>query len=292
VPITIAVGYQKKRDKPPAPLKEIAHVPSPHPRVVQHIKYASDTRRLLTRRLFIFFGEFTRIVIPTANTIRLDWTAVENHFFVIDLPVRPVDTPSGSETIFQRTLVDALSALDIPSSTWTEQLDATDFRTVDMQAFRLVHSRPGKPGLIGLDAALAQLHVQAGQDEIVSMEYASSSYKSMTPKFIVELYNSAVGATAPASGRARVANDRPKLPVGADLALLWPDSAEVNNSTVGRAGFGSVYKGSPQWDSDASARQIFRRNKSKLSKSLMHVCPHDHRYHLIEPVQVLPRDTA
>lgn len=246
------------------------------------------------RRLFLLFGEYTRVVISTANTVRFDWTVAENHLFLIDLPLRTADDAPGSLSLFEMKLADALTGLEIPRSRWFEPLEATDLRLVDMQGFRLVNSRPqlrdktpAKPGLLGLGAALGSLQIRSSPGEVVRIEYAASSFTSERPVFLAALYNQAVGAEV--GDRARVRKGRLVLPDGGGLATLWPDDAEVAKSTLGASGFSRVYKGHPQWEDKAFPHGIFHRNRSKLARSLMHVRALESRSALNGPDQVLPR---
>ena len=232
----------------------------------------------LTCGLFLFFGQWTRVVIPTANTIHVDWSIAENHLFVVDLPLRKPGAEPGSLSLFEMTLADALMGLEMPRSRWAAQLDATDLSMVDMQGFRLVNSRPpargdipAKPGLVGLSAALNGLHVRSGPDEVVALEYATSSFEMAKPSWLAALYNAAVGPAVSSSGRAHDHGTWLELPEGGWIAALWPDDAEVAKSTLGASRFGAVYSGRPMWNEMNFPRDIFYRNRSKLAGSTMHV---------------------
>ena len=215
------------------------------------------------------------MVVPTANITWADWAHVQNHFFVVDLPASAAGAQPVATSTFKATLIDVLTGLDIPRSTWTAQLDATDFSSVDLQGFRLVHSRPqsattaAKVGLPGLADALRALHVAAGPDEVVRIEHSTSSFKMADPDFLAALYKATIRPALPTRCCARVVNSRLALPAGARIAIMWPDAAEVAAVDPGQM-FGRVYSTRPRWNEAGFPRGIFHRLRSKLP-SLMHV---------------------
>ena len=156
--------------------------------------------KMHSKLMLLFYDNFLRIVIPTANLMHYDWGEtgfMENMVFLIDLP-RRADGKCGSKedlTFFGQELLYFLEQLDL----WDKARDGIlnfDFSQTKNMAF--IHSIAGthfgqemqRTGYIGLGRAIRQLGLQTSN---IKLDFASASIGSLDLKTVSNFYHSCRG---------------------------------------------------------------------------------------------------
>ncbi|PHH51394.1 hypothetical protein CFIMG_003298RA [Ceratocystis fimbriata CBS 114723] len=235
-------------------------------------------RGIMHSKLMILkFASYLRIVVPTANFVSYDWGytgAMENHVFLIDLPLRETSPEEVSPGPFQQSLSRFLELSGFPSAL-VASLDKYDFTEADR--YRFVYSAAGShrgadrdfTGLCGLANAVKSLGLATSNT--VELDVVSSSVGKLTTEFLAKIYASCRGYQI--SDRRIVQNGVAKETPG-DLAdhfrFYFPSLKTVLGSLQGRGGAGTICLNS-KWFNEASfPRKVFRECISVRPRSLMH----------------------
>jgi len=156
--------------------------------------------KMHSKLMLLFYDNFLRIVIPTANLMPYDWGEtgfMENTVFLIDLP-RRTDGKCGSKedlTFFGQELLYFLEQMDL----WDKARDGIlnfDFSQTKNMAF--IHSIAGshfgqemqRTGYIGLGRSIRQLGLQTSN---IKLDFASASIGSLDLKTVSSFYHSCRG---------------------------------------------------------------------------------------------------
>ncbi|KAJ3254601.1 hypothetical protein HK103_007086 [Boothiomyces macroporosus] len=198
--------------------------------------------------MLLYFEDFIRIVIPSANLIEYDWAVIENIVYIQDFP------KSGKqECEFFTELTEMLVAMAFPISV-VRTLEDYDFRSA---IGKLVTSIPGKHywkekwnwGHFRLSSIVSSLKYQNVQDPFVVCQ--SSSLGNPTTQWLKEFQNScARGPNAP-------------------LYLMYPSRSTVIHSRNGPNGGGTLFFDKKYW-TEKFPRHCLRDVKSKTKGALMH----------------------
>ncbi|KAL1895747.1 hypothetical protein Cpir12675_003138 [Ceratocystis pirilliformis] len=212
---------------------------------IRYIYPAIYRRGVMHSKLMILkFALYLRIVVPTANFVSYDWGytgAMENHVFLIDLPLRETSSEEVSPGPFQQSLSRFLELSGFPSAL-VASLDKYDF--TEANRYRFVYSAAGShrgadrdlTGLCGLANAVKSLGLATSNT--VELDVVSSSVGKLTMEFLAKIYTSC--------------------------------RETVLGSLRGRGGAGTICLNS-KWFNEASfPRQIFRECISVRPRSLMH----------------------
>lgn len=166
-----------------------------------------------SKLMLLFHETHVRIVIPTANMMKVEWgetgqdpktigtwqsAVLENTVFLIDLPRRLDGEKNGvDQTAFGEELLSFLKAQEVGSNV-IQGLHKFDFS--ETSRFGFVHSIQGshppgptcsRTGLPGLARAVRQLNLD--NVKRLELDYTSSSLGSLTESFIRRIYLAASG---------------------------------------------------------------------------------------------------
>ncbi|KAK4052165.1 hypothetical protein OIV83_002460 [Microbotryomycetes sp. JL201] len=240
--------------------------------------------------LMLYYTDFCRIVIPTANAINYDWDTIDNasasiqvpSMYIQDFPKRqaqPKDAPRTNPTNTQFTikLLDVLKSLHVPLL-WVLPFINYDFRVADQ--VRLVHSTPGF--WIGWDEiaqggghpSMAQL-VQAfdlGQQGLTnwSIETQCSSVGTYSKNWLHQFAYSCTGRH-PAS----YYSSKTPVPAGTPsqcqvIKVIYPTRDEIVESWGGVNHGGTIFCPDSAWESAKKMGNLFFKCVSKRARVPMH----------------------
>ncbi|KAI9092822.1 tyrosyl-DNA phosphodiesterase-domain-containing protein [Phlyctochytrium arcticum] len=195
--------------------------------------------------MILFFGEFVRIVVTSANLVEYDWELLENIVFCQDfgMKIDAVGSQPTPPSQFENDLTNILSEMQAPKQV-LNAVGKVDFSTAQIT---LVPSRPGrfsgddlyKWGHIRLLQATKPLRdEQLAKDSSFApnVTYTTSSLGLLKLSWAKELHNSLVGVdpelpSTGESGGSKPGNRSNPLPI----RVLYPTKKTVENSVLGAA---------------------------------------------------------
>jgi len=227
--------------------------------------------KMHSKLMLLFYNDFLRIVIPTANLMHYDWGEtgfMENMVFLIDLP-RRADGKAGSKenlTFFGRELLFFLEQLDL----WDKARDGIlnfDFSQTENMAF--IHSVAGthfgqdmrRTGYIGLGGAIRQLGLTSSN---LKLDFASASIGSLDLKTISSFYHSCCGV---------LANDLSKqssAPFQDRFRVYFPAFDTIRDSMGGFSNAGTICLQRKWWERNDFPRSMFADYQSTREGMLSH----------------------
>ncbi|KAF1833403.1 tyrosyl-DNA phosphodiesterase domain-containing protein [Decorospora gaudefroyi] len=209
------------------------------PNLKLHFPPMNGIRSMHSKFMLLWGKEKLRVVVPTANMMRLEWGEVantwqpgcmENSVFLIDLPRRGDDTlgQKGDLTPFGRELLHFLEKQNVGQKV-TDGVLKFDFAQTSHLAF--VHSIGGShktepahaTGLAGLAQAVRD--VQCDEVEHIELEYASASVGAINDTFLSRIYLAARGEAFTTT--SSVSNPRDHI------RIYFPTNETVEKTTGG-----------------------------------------------------------
>ncbi|KAJ4305714.1 hypothetical protein N0V90_001245 [Kalmusia sp. IMI 367209] len=235
-----------------------------------------------SKLMLLFHDTHLRIVVPTANMMKVDWgesgqdpktvgtwqpAVFENSLFLIDLP-RCLEGKDlkNIETSFGKSLISFLEAQKVRNNI-IEGLRKFDFSQTDHFAF--VHSIGGshskeqersRTGLHGLSRAIRQLHLN--EVECLELDYAASSLGALKEDFLKQIYLAA-------SGLPPLRNTVPSNFLDR-FRIYFPVRDTVVNSTGGVDCGGIITLNRAFFNNPSFPRKCLRDYKSTRSGVLSH----------------------
>ncbi|KNE91393.1 hypothetical protein PSTG_15185 [Puccinia striiformis f. sp. tritici PST-78] len=256
------------------------------------LKTANGTARhgcMHIKFFIIFYDNFCRVAIPTANAVSFDYEFVENAVWIQDFPRFDGNTVGFNSRKsdddvppFRKTLDDLLERMGVPAP-FRKPLEDHDFRTA---AANLVVSVQGSHpsnsafGQTRLANELETLGLQSGPGtgRTATLECQGSSIGSYDPKWIKNFYSCASGSppttTTMTMTMSGSTESEPKTQTNSSLpplSVLYPSLHTVRNSKSGRGGGGTLFCNKATWEKPGFPSQIFADTMSKRSGVLMHV---------------------
>ncbi|KAH7132477.1 tyrosyl-DNA phosphodiesterase-domain-containing protein [Dendryphion nanum] len=236
-----------------------------------------QAQHMHSKLLLLSHPTHLRVVIPTANMIRVDWgetpsdwqpAVMENTVFMIDLPRRQ-DGEVGKKddlTWFGKELLSFLEAQNIDPVV-TKGVLKFDFSST--QKIEFVHSIPGhlteqysgRTGLPGLSTAVRRLGLDHVQD--LQLDYATSSLGALKESTLRQLYRASRGE------RSLLINDT-QSKVLENVRVYYPTNDAVAQSTGGPDCGGIITLGRKDYDNDAFPKSCLRQHVSNRPGLLSH----------------------
>jgi len=226
----------------------------------------------------IFYDNFCRVAIPTANAVSFDYEIVENAVWIQDFKCFNGNTmgyssrPAEEVPPFRKTLENLLERMGVPDS-FRKPLADHDFRPAAANLVVSVqgnHAADAPFGQTGLAKELKNLRLQSGDGtgRTATLECQGSSIGSYDLKWINNFYRCASGS-APTNGP--VESDLKNASSTPPLSVLYPSLHTVKNSKSGKAGAGTLFCNKASWEKANFPRDIFKDTMSKRLGVLMHV---------------------
>ncbi|KAL1592700.1 hypothetical protein SLS60_011116 [Paraconiothyrium brasiliense] len=261
-------------------LQELAECNTPN--VKPHFPPMRATTTMHSKLMLLFHETHLRIVIPTANLMKLEWgetgkdpktlgswqpAVLENTLFLIDLPRRSEGVVSEKlETAFGQSLMSFLEAQQVGENV---RAGLRKFDFSETKRFAFVHSisgthsngpRRSDTGLPGLATSIRKLDLH--NVDRLELDYASSSLGSLKEDFLQRIYLAASGLHPLAD----------RVPKGwADhIRVYFPTHDTVVNSTGGVDCGGIITLNSKSYNSAAFARKCLRTHTSTRTGLLSH----------------------
>ncbi|PSN65764.1 phospholipase D/nuclease [Corynespora cassiicola Philippines] len=235
-----------------------------------------------SKLMLLFHSTHLRVVIPTANMMKLEWgetekdprtgeswqpAVLENSVFLIDLPRRE-DAKVGKReelTKFGKGLYDFLEAQEVGKNV-LEGMLKFDFSETGNIAF--VHSIGGShtgkagasTGLPGLCQAVRDLNLH--DVKYLELDYTAASLGAVKRLFLKQIYSAACGESSVA----------PNLPdkVLERIRIFFPTNETVVNSTGGTDCGGIITFSRSHYDSAEFPTECMRDHKSTRPGVLSH----------------------
>ncbi|KAL5604672.1 hypothetical protein BROUX41_001977 [Berkeleyomyces rouxiae] len=245
---------------------------------VRYIYPPIARRGIMHSKLMILkFASYLRIVVPTANFVSYDWGstgAMENHVFLIDLPLQQEPLEDASPGPFEHSLTRFLLLSKLPEGL-VSSLKKYDFSAANK--YRFVYSANGShrgqdrdlAGFCGLANAVKSLGLATSNP--VEVDIVSSSVGKLNIDFLSKIYTSCRGYLL--SDRRVVQDGVEKETTGSltdHMRFYFPSLKTVEASLNGTSGAGTICLSS-QWFADKTfPSDIFRDCVSVRSRSLMH----------------------
>ena len=231
-----------------------------------------------SKLMMLFFAEYVRIVLPSANLVDFDWGEsglMENSVFIVDLPRRAHNSEQLSAEdlpLFGRHLIEFLNNQGV-SNDVRDGLLKFDFDATTNLAF--IHTSEGAhfdsramhTGLPSLSAAVRQLGLATEED--IHVDIAASSIGSLSDEFINAIYEAAQGkdiTTTVSRERRKKRNAK----VEANVRIYFPTDETVKASIGGSDNGGTICLQKSFWDKPGFHRQIFRDYRSARQGLLSH----------------------
>jgi tyrosyl-DNA phosphodiesterase-1 len=217
--------------------------------------------------LLIFYEAKIRVVITSANLIRIDWQVLENSVFYEDFPLYNENSTNENnikENEFEKDLKKILKDMGIPSDV-IKQVEKFDFKSAQG---KLVFSKPGKYsgqdyGMRRLSSIIHDLSTSV-KDLQREIYYQTSSLGSTSEAWIRDFYNSCLGLEPHSLiNKKRKRGEREDLP---PLRILFPSQDTVKFSTCKEVA-SSICFNRKYWKN--FPKQVIRHCHS-LTGSLMH----------------------
>lgn len=228
-----------------------------------------------SKLMLLFFADFMRIVIPSANLTDYDWGetgVMENTVFLIDLPRLASQRKIGLEelTFFGKELLNFLKMQGVDDDV-REGILNFDFAETIQLVF--VHTAAGahygtamrRTGYLGLSAAVRQLGLQS--DDPVKIDIATSSLGSLNDRIINTMYAAAQGKDCiDAQEQMKKVSKR----VHENMRIYFPTRETVNQSIGGFDSAGTICLQRNYYDKPDFPKTLLRDMKSTRSGLLSH----------------------
>ncbi|CAG8465208.1 4203_t:CDS:10 [Ambispora gerdemannii] len=247
----------------------------------------SDFGCFHAKLMLLYYDNWMRVVITSANLIPMDWEQMENVVFVQDFPL--LDTPA-SDISQQPEFAQDLSAFvlamrekgaqDRVLIQVTDKLRHYDFSKAKAKIVGSVsglHQGFGemkKHGHVKLGQVVKEL---CGEMENVEIECQTSSLGGLTRSFLEEFYRSARGMdplTGPAPRRRITKKDKesgivqePSLP---PISIVFPTESTIRESKDGPAGASTICFSRKHYNKDTFPKSLLKDCISERSRTLMH----------------------
>lgn len=177
--------------------------------------------------MLLFYSDYLRVVIGSANLIPFDWQRIENVVFFQDFPLadgEPIGSPFGSD------LVMCLRQMGVPE-TVVDSVTNYDFTNARAE---LVLSRPGKP----VDCLVGQKRLKEVVAKIAQRHHVDFS------TVIPSLYSSSIGNCATDWLKQMLVSCRgiEETPdTFIDIQIVYPTDSYIRNSKAGALGGGTIF---------------------------------------------------
>ncbi|KAA1070927.1 hypothetical protein PGT21_003858 [Puccinia graminis f. sp. tritici] len=224
----------------------------------------------------IFYDNFCRVAIPTANAVSFDYEFVENAIWIQDFRRFSGNTigynsrRSDDVPPFRKTLDDLLDRMGVPLP-FRKPLEDHDFRSAAANLVVSVqgtHPTNSPMGQAHLAEQLKTLGLQSGPGtgRTATLECQGSSIGSYDLKWLNNFYRCASGS--PPTAGTEDPDLQTKTP---PLTVLYPSLHTVRNSHSGKAGAGTLFCNKATWEKANFPTHIFADTMSKRTGVLMHV---------------------
>ncbi|KAJ2475209.1 hypothetical protein EV174_005358 [Coemansia sp. RSA 2320] len=153
--------------------------------------------------MLLFYDDYVRFVVSSANLFDVDWTMLQNIVFMQDLPYTPSTVHASTE--FGTTLAESLRDLSVPEAV-VEQLRHIDFSCVKAHIVTSVPSSPGRSKYHSTSYGQARLskivqrindsaNVDAKEKYSATLYCYGSSMGRLTNAYLRSFYASALGTS-------------------------------------------------------------------------------------------------
>lgn len=249
-----------------------------HPPMLKTAKGTAHPGCMHIKFFIIFYDNFCRVAIPTANAVSFDYEIIENAVWIQDFKCFNGNTmddnsrPAKEVPPFRKTLEDLLERMGVPDP-FRKPLADHDFRPAAANLVLSVqgsHAADAPFGQTGLARELKNLRLQSGDGtgRTATLECQGSSIGSYDLKWINNFYRCASGST-PTCGS--VESDVKSASSTPPLSVLYPSLHTVKNSKNGKAGAGTLFCNKASWEKANFPRDLFKDTLSKRLGVLMHV---------------------
>ncbi|PLW15172.1 hypothetical protein PCASD_14606, partial [Puccinia coronata f. sp. avenae] len=249
-----------------------------HPPMLKTASGATRQGCMHIKFFIIFYDNFCRVVIPTANAVSFDYQVVENAVWIQDFRRFDGNTVGyNSRRIddvppFRKTLEDLLERMGVPPP-FRKPLADHDFRPAAANLVVSVqgsHSADASFGQARLAKELRNLGLQSGPGtgRTATLECQGSSIGSYDMKWINNFYQCASGS--PSTNGSIDLNAQSGSPTP-PLSVLYPSLHTVRNSKSGKGGAGTLFCNKASWEKADFPQHIFKDTMSKRSGVMMHV---------------------
>ncbi|KAJ1956769.1 hypothetical protein GGI12_005220 [Dipsacomyces acuminosporus] len=175
--------------------------------------------------MLLFYDNYIRFVVSSANLIEIDWTIMHNIVFIQDVPFDPKKKFRQNE--FSKSLVESLYDLNVPRQV-VLQLESADFSNVKAHIVTSVPSALGAQhlqsenyGILRLSEVIQSIKEQQHESdtdlEDVHLYCYGSSMGSINREYLDRFFRCAIGLppTAPASSTSESRSSAtPNLKIG------------------------------------------------------------------------------
>lgn len=249
-----------------------------HPPMLTSDKGKARAGCMHIKFFIIFYHNFCRVAIPTANAVDFDYHTIENSVWIQDFRLSVDRSGSCSNKDlrnevppFLETLENLLDRMGVPSS-FRQTLKNYDFRpaaanlVVSIQGDHPLHSAYGQTGLAKEITSLG-LESGPGTARTVALECQGSSIGGFDMAWLKNFYRCVSGhipSTSPAQSDSTPGPDPP-------ISVLFPTLYTVKNSLDGMAGGGTIFCNKATWQKANFPTHIFADATSKRTGVLMHV---------------------
>ncbi|KAM0749822.1 phospholipase D/nuclease [Meredithblackwellia eburnea MCA 4105] len=236
-----------------------------------------------TKLTILYYHDFCRVVIPTANQVDYDWDRIDNAMYIQDFPLRfkaeedkvsPLHNPT--HTNFSRDLLKALKSHSVPKK-FAAGFSMYDFSSsADVQ---LVVSIQGPAwgwedvekmgGISSLaNAVKACKFSKGGRWEI---EATGSSLGQASENWLNNMMAACAGVH-PESYLGPKQKQSKDFPSGhkCPIKIVYPTLDEVDNSHGGRPGGGTMFFQEKMWHSNNFPKHLLYRGQSKRKGVIAH----------------------
>ena len=248
-----------------------------------------------SKLMLLFFNNYMRIVVPTANLIPTDWGEggiMENTVFVVDLPTRSAGLQEKeAEAIsspFLSSLLQYIEAQDM-SPDVVRKVKNHDFSA--LANIRFVHTIGGPhadpawryTGIPGLGRAIDSLGLRLPKREEAmdpQLDFITSSLGSLNPDFIRSIYLGAAGDDGLTDLNLRTKSSSERKATSTHLAvgspwltnfrIYFPSSGTVHSSRGGPTRAGTICFQPRWWLSSKFPKENMRDCVSTREGLLMH----------------------
>ena len=255
-----------------------------------------------SKLMLLFYKEFVRIVVPTANLVAFDWGEaggiMENMVFIIDLPSSasssqsdgPLDVKGQRKTtsgdVFRQSLMAFLTSSNMPPDVINR---LHDFNFASTEHLGFVHSIGGShigkdlmgTGVVGLAKTVSDLHLAS--TEPIELDIVSSSVGSLNVKFLRSMYLACQGSfelivdgSDDDIGRKQ-RKQRDPFPEMQDeqeflqhIRCYYPSRGTVEAAKGGRHAAGTICFQEKWWNNTEFPKSVMRDCISRRNGLLMH----------------------
>ncbi|CAG8588546.1 9628_t:CDS:10 [Paraglomus occultum] len=219
--------------------------------------------------MLLFYENWMRVVISSANLVPYDWDTMENIAFVQDFPVSGNTVSSIDELpSFARDLCSFLTAMKVPAQVCDKlkEYDFTSAQAILVPSVAGTH-RSSKLKLYGHTRLAEAVRTLCGTLDDVQLECQTSSLGSLHQRFLEEFYRSASGLDPVdrSVGKKKETSVTPKIAVG------FPSLKTVQQSRHGPAGAGTIFLSRKHYEKSTFPKHVLRDSVSRRRGTLMHL---------------------